>query len=105
MRIFLSYTFRDGYLTEEDLKTAVERVHPGHSVFVDKFVHNVADVQARIEHEISTCDLLVGIATTGFTYSPWVQDELRFARRFGKPCILISPDRLRSPQHCSIAAA
>jgi len=89
MKLFLSYTMRDGNVTLLRLRQASVYLRKFGSVFVDA-VHNAdADWQARVEREIAECDLVVSIETSAFRESAWVNRELEIASKLQKKTISV----------------
>jgi len=89
MKIFLSYTMRDGNVTLLRLRQASDYLRRFGSVFADA-IHNAdTDRQARVEREIAECDLVVSIETSAFRKSAWVYREQEIASRLQKKTISV----------------
>jgi hypothetical protein len=94
MRIFLSYTTRDGIWRESSLKCIAASLPRPFSIFIDILHNDSFDVQSRINSEIENCDAVVGLVTPLFFKSPWVCEELKIARYYSKRIIMIDVNRL-----------
>ena len=91
-RIFVSYTSKDPYITEERLKQVESKLAPFASVFIDR-IHNKCGRQCRVNFELFRCDIMIQLVSTGYM-SKWSQKELLTARKKGKPVLKISMDEL-----------
>ena len=89
MRLFLSYTMRDGNVTLQHLRQACNSLRRFGPVFADA-IHNAdSDRQARVERELAECDLVVSIETKTFRESRWVAREQEIASRLQKGTISV----------------
>ena len=92
MRLFVSYTSKDPAITQEALVKIETRLRPFANVFIDR-LHNINGGQARVDHELSLCDVLIQIESQGYE-SEWVKKEVHFARQNHKPIIQTKLDSL-----------
>lgn len=92
MRLFVSYTSKDPAITQEILVKIETRLKPFANVFIDR-LHNINGGQARVDHELNLCDVLIQIESQGYE-SDWVKKEVHFARQNHKPIIQIKLDSL-----------
>ena len=89
MKLFLSYTMRDGNVTPHHLRQASNSLLKFGPVFADA-IHNAdSDRQARVERELAECDLVVSIETKAFHESRWVTREREIASRLQKRTISV----------------
>ena len=90
MKLFVSYTTRDGYISHKRLRD-VSRVLENHGrAFVDAIHNDSADRQARVEQEIVAADLVVFLETSGFSTSTWVARERQLVEEHRKRSICVS---------------
>jgi hypothetical protein len=90
MRIFVSYSTRDGYLSGNRL-TEVRRVVSRYGVpFIDALEGEAPDRQPRIERALVDAHLVVFLKTSSFDDSPWARREQRIALYNQKVSITIS---------------
>ena len=68
------------------------RLKPYANVFIDR-LHNKSGGQARVDHELSICDVLIQIVSQGYE-SEWVRKEVHFARQNHKTIIKTKLDSL-----------
>ena len=100
MRVFVSYTRRDGMVTEEMLRglhTALARV-------CEPFIHMVE--QPRLRHQqlavvaaIIRCSVVVLVVSPFCHRSPWVRFELALAKLLRRRVIRVSFTELAAWQH------
>lgn len=92
MRLFISYTSKDSAITLDALIEIEARLKPYAYVFIDR-LHNKSGGQARVDHELSLCDVLVQIVSQGYE-SEWVRKEVHFARQNHKTILQTELDSL-----------
>lgn len=97
MRLFVSYTRRDGQVDEmilRNLKTHLSKTF-------EPFVHAV-EKKSALPEQISVlralfrCHLILLIESPGVLSSPWVRLELRIGRLLLRPIITLPASFLRS---------
>ena len=67
---------------------------------------NGPGVQAEIEHRIRRCDRVIVIVTREMHLSPWINLELTWARRYGKPVVgVYEHGQAGAPIPAALAAA
>lgn len=89
MRVFISYSTRDGLMDAVTLGEVAGCLPESFNPFIDLFHNDSDDVQNRIRLEIVCCDLFLGLKSPAFFASPWVQFELQIARLCRKQIILL----------------
>jgi hypothetical protein len=90
MKLFVSYTTRDGYISHNRLRD-VSRVLENHGrAFIDAIHNDSADRQARVEQEIVGADLVVFLETSGFCTSAWVARERQLVEEHHKISVSVS---------------
>jgi hypothetical protein len=92
MRIFVSYTTRDGYLNVERLKDIDEAIKQFGIVYIDILHNNSADRQRRVEYELALSSIVVFLITPAVHESFWFMKEKRIAEHHKKRCIEICLD-------------
>lgn len=82
MKLFVSYTMRDGFITPSLLKT-VEKIliSEGHTVFIDYLNNDSEKKQERVIRELKSSDQVLLLITPKVKQSEWVNKELVCARR------------------------
>jgi hypothetical protein len=82
MKLFVSYTMRDGYITPSVLRI-VERIFKdeGHSVFIDYLNNDSEKKQERVIKELKESDQVILLITPLVRKSQWVNRELICARQ------------------------
>lgn len=79
MRLFISYTTRDGYLSRARLADVGEVIKRHGRTFIDA-LHNDSDKkQSRVEFEMAIAQVVVFLKTPASENSPWVQKEQQLA--------------------------
>ncbi|SRR6266487_5189878 len=90
MRIFVSYTTRDGCLSGSRL-AQVRQVVRRHGVpFIDALEGEAPERQSRVERALIDAQLVVFLRTSSFDESPWVRREQRIASQHQKASVTIS---------------
>lgn len=81
MKLFVSYTMRDGYITPSVLKV-VEKIlkNEGHSVFIDFLNNDSERKQERVISELRNSDQLLLLLSPKVRQSQWVNKELLCAQ-------------------------
>ena len=97
MKIFLSYTLKDGEVQEELLREIDAFASwKNLELFIDK-LHNLdSEPQTRIEKEIINSDILMLIGSSSVFQSDWVKKEIVLARENDLPIYLIKPNEIRN---------
>lgn len=83
MKVFISYTVRDGNINEEVLKKIESIFKSKYEVFID-LLHNdseVKDKQERVIRELISSDVLFLIKTKSVMKSEWVKKEIEIAEK------------------------
>ncbi len=82
MKLFISYTMRDGYITPSVLRM-VEKIlkSEGHSVFIDYLNNDSEKKQERVINELKSCDQVILLMTPLVKKSQWVNRELICAQQ------------------------
>ena len=70
MRIFVSYTLKDGYLDTSILLQVKELYLNNDSCYIDILDNDSVDKQGRVEQELQSADVLLLIETPILTPSP-----------------------------------
>lgn len=94
MKIFISYSTRDGSINSQKLRRFIKTLPSEASAFVDILHNDSENVQARIEYEIASCDLFLGLISPAFYQSPWVKFELETAKNFRRQVSFIDTTSL-----------
>lgn len=81
MRLFVSYTLRDGYLDISILLKVKELYQNNDSCYIDIIDNDSVDKQARVEQELLSADTLLLIETPMVMQSKWVRYELDVAKK------------------------
>lgn len=92
MKIFLSYSMRDGYITLTRLHELSRNLDKYGTTFADAVHNQDKDRQGRVEREILNSDLIVFIKTDGFKSSMWARKEIRLATKHSKRSVSVVPD-------------
>lgn len=88
MRLFVSYTLRDGELTPMQLRRLSKILRAeGHTVFIDYLDNDSIEKQARVLGELLNCDKIMLLKTRKIHDSEWVALEMAFAQRYHKEVI------------------
>ena len=82
MKVFVSYTMRDGYITPTVLRM-IERIliNEGHSVFIDYLNNDSEKKQERVIRELKSSDQVILLISPLVKKSQWVNKELVCANR------------------------
>ena len=80
MRIFVSYTLKDGYLDTSVLSQVKELYRNSDSCYIDILDNDSVDKQGRVEQELQSADVLLLIETPMVMESKWVRHELNVAK-------------------------
>lgn len=94
MKLFVSYTMRDGQVTPSVLRV-VEQIlkKEGHTVFIDYLNNDSEKKQERVICELETSDRVILLITPQVRQSQWVVMELECAKKNNikvVPCILLN---------------
>lgn len=87
--VFISHSMR-----QEDLGVVYETARQARSRGINCYIAGRAwqfgeSLPAKIEKAIKRCDCFIAFWTQGGAYSPYVNQEIGFARACGKPRILV----------------
>lgn len=80
MKIFVSYTLKDGYLDTSILLQVKELYRNRDSCYIDILDNDSVDKQGRVEQELQSADVLLLIETPMVMESKWVRHELNVAK-------------------------
>ena len=80
MKIFVSYTLKDGYLDTSVLSQVKELYRNSDSCYIDILDNDSVDKQGRVEKELQSADVLLLIETPMVMESKWVRHELNVAK-------------------------
>lgn len=80
MRLFVSYTLKDGYLDTSLLLKVKELYKNCDSCYIDIIDNDSVDKQRRVEQELISADTLLLIETPMVMQSKWVRYELDVAK-------------------------
>ncbi|OUO77839.1 toll/interleukin-1 receptor domain-containing protein [Bacteroides sp. An269] len=81
MRLFVSYTLKDGYLDTSLLLKVKELYKNCDSCYIDIIDNDSIDKQGRVEQELQSADALLLIETPMAMQSKWVKYELDVAKK------------------------
>ena len=88
MRLFVSYTLRDGEITPMQLRRLSRILKAeGHTVFIDYLDNDSTEKQLRVINELLHCDKIMLLQTRMVKDSEWVALELAYARLYHKQVI------------------
>lgn len=90
MRLFVSYTLKDGYLDTSILLKVKELYKDYDSCYIDIIDNDSIDKQGRVEQELHSADALLLIETPMVMQSKWVRYELNIAKN--RNIIIIKSD-------------
>jgi len=95
MKLFISYTLRDGEVNES-LLHKIDNLNTLQNLelFIDKLHNTDMHPQRRIEKEIRKSDALVLLGSKGVFKSDWVKREVLLARDSSLDVYLIQPNRV-----------
>jgi hypothetical protein len=82
---FISYTVRDGVITEDILKRVKKYYNQFGTTFIDLLDNDSEEKQSRVYYELEKSDVLILIKTPGITDSNWVKKELKRANEQNIP--------------------
>lgn len=80
MKIFVSYTLKDGYLDTSILLQIKELYRNSDSCYIDILDNDSVDKQGRVEQELQSADVLLLIETPMVMKSKWVRYEMDVAK-------------------------
>ena len=101
MKIFVSYTVRNGRINRKILYQVYSKLENIGYVFID-LLHNKAGGQQRVVQELERCDLILLIEKRSPLISEWVRFEIGYAKEFNKPVVTFSLNDLISESTESI---
>lgn len=90
MKIFISYTQRDRYITDLLLSNIANEVNLFGKPFVDILHNNAEDKQAFVEHKLLEADILLLLNSESINKSKWAQWEIATAEEQNIPIIQYS---------------
>ena len=83
MKIFISYTVRDGHINIDVLKEIDRKLSEKYDLYID-LIHNKSRLrQDKVLNELKNSDRLILINTPKVNQSPWVKLELDIAKKRG----------------------
>jgi len=87
LKIFISYTVRDGLISKEVLEKLQATMLGDCNVYIDLLDNDSVDKQARVENELRMSDLVVIIKTININKSEWVKREINLANKYNIPIV------------------
>ncbi len=100
MRIFVSYTLRDGVLSPDRLASLASSLAPFSSPYVDVLHNRSEDPQRHVLRQLMACELLLACKTPGFLESPWVRLELSLAAAGALPVVAVTIEPYQAERGC-----
>lgn len=92
MKVFVSYTIRDGLVDKQILMSIEEMIKPFSLVYID-LLHNYSKFpQFNVIKQLLSCSHIILLISPKVYKSPWVRFELIMARIFKKKIIKINID-------------
>lgn len=96
MKVFVSYTRRDGAVTNSLLQS----LHSFLAEVCEPFVHAIEEPHLRHQQlgvflALLRCHLIVLIVSPGYAHSPWVRLEILLGRMLFRPIIRINANDIR----------
>jgi hypothetical protein len=105
VRIFVSYTLRDGELSLLLLHRLSRLLTRFGHTYVDALHNSSPRPQAHVEAMLSQANVVVACLTTGFLESEWVRHELRLAATYCIPVVTIPRHSLsRARLECGLTS-
>ncbi|WP_353777861.1 TIR domain-containing protein [Winogradskyella sp. 3972H.M.0a.05] len=96
MKIFISYTMRDGEIKESLLRDINSLNHLNNLVlFIDKLHNNDSNPQSRIKKEIESSDILLLLSSKKVFESKWVKKEILLAQELSLPIHFANPKNMK----------
>jgi len=89
MKVFVSYTIRDGLVDESILESIEKIIKPISSVYIDLLHNSSKHPQLNVVKQLSKSSHIVLLITPKIYQSPWVRFELFVAKIFRKKIIKI----------------
>jgi hypothetical protein len=89
MRIFVSYTMRDGVLTLAQLRSLEVAISQAGVPYIDVLHNRSSDRQRFVQHMLSSADALLACITGGFFQSPWVRFEIAMGLKRNIPIVFL----------------
>lgn len=83
MKVFVSYTTRDSYITKEYLESIDEVVSEYANSFIDLLHNTNNNKQEFVKQELLSSDVVLLISSKSILLSPWVNWELSQAQDKG----------------------
>mgnify|MGYP006267047417 CR=1 FL=1 len=96
MKIFVSYTLRDGAIDRRLLTKIKRHFEDFGEVFVDLLDNHDPDQQQRVMLELERCDCILLLETPRIHLSKWVRMELARGIERKIPIISESPNKILS---------
>jgi len=93
MRIFVSYTTRNGDINLAVLNNIHEKISGLGTIFID-LLHNYGGGQRKVIDELRVSDLLLVLDSEKVLESEWVKFEIDFAKSSGIPIVTLTPEEL-----------
>lgn len=79
MKIFVSYTTRDNFVTKDFLINLESKISDLGDIYIDLIHNHSENKQARVESELQQADIFLLINTDSIKNSPWVRWEIETA--------------------------
>lgn len=76
MKIFVSYTTRDEFITRDFLVDLESKISDLGDIYIDLIHNHSENKQARVESELKQSDVFLLISTDSIKNSPWVRWEM-----------------------------
>lgn len=95
MKVFVSYTTRDSYITKEYLESIDEVVSEYANSFIDLLHNTNNDKQEFVKQELLSSDVVLLISSKSILLSPWVHWELSQAQNKGILVINIPVNKIK----------
>ena len=83
MKIFVSYTTRDGVITRDFLSSLAGKLSDLGDVYIDILHNDSKDKQERVKNELQEADIFLLLSTSSIKKSPWVAWEINKANSLG----------------------
>lgn len=91
MKMFVSYTIRDGYITESLLKKIQELLSSFGETYIDLLNNSYMKGQDKVINELHSSDLMILLNTYKAKESEWVKFEIEYANQNQIPIVELTP--------------
>lgn len=85
MKVFLSYTVRDGLINEHLLKIIESELSKKCDIYIDLLHNHSASPQGEVVKQLRSSDVLVQISTPSIDESNWALLEKKLAEEYEMP--------------------